>query len=163
MNGESKFPFLANEERQNEREQAILPINGMPGQHDEYQNYANYDADMMRALTIQDCAIIAARLSQYCVYIQRCFNRNKRRIKFLEAEVRKTIASKVQGYGGQWEFQKQQAINDDEYALQNHKKMLEYEQVNTTIEHLSLSIKDLADRYKDLQFAKIQERKSDVG
>ena len=161
MSGQPNSPFEVNEVTQQQLEERLLPINGPPGEHEEFQKYAGYDRDQLRGLSIEDCALIASRLSQYALYLQRSFNRNQSRIRFLEHEIRKTIASQVSDYGGQWEFQKQQAIDNDTYASSTQATLLQYQQINDRLSHVTLSIKDLADRYKDLQFAKINERKAD--
>lgn len=157
MDGETNYPkdsLEENDAKYQDFENRVLPAFGAPGILDEYERYLNLESDQIKALSIEKCAIISLRLAQYGFYLQRCINRDNSRIKFLENEVRRTIAARVSQYSGPWEFQTQQAINDNEFAARSQASKVHLEQRVERLNKLAYSIKEISDKFKDLQFAK---------
>ena len=141
-------------EQQAAFEDKVLPTMTAPGLMDEYEHYVTMDPDTIKGLSIEQCATISLRLVQYAFYLQRCINRDKARIKGLRHSITKSIAASVQNYGGRWEFQEQQAIADNDFARKNHEILSQLEQRTERIIETQNSMKSLADKFKDLQFAK---------
>lgn len=154
MNGEKKSHWELAEEKIDDFESRIIPSNSSPGEIDEYDNYFRMNSTQLEKLNSTQCAVISVRLTQYSLYLQRCYNRYKSLHDFIKKTIKKTIASKVHNYHGRWEFQEQQAINDNEFALRLAKKLDEVEYKMSRLDHVSLGIRNLAEQFKTLQYSK---------
>lgn len=161
-NGESKSPLSLHETRMSEYEANILPPHSMPGLIDEYEEYFTADAAKLKSSTLEKCAIISTRLSQYSLFIQRCINRDKSRVSFLKDKLDGEIVEHMGKHAGQglsWDLQRRAAINSaGQSAFSYHKQIQQIEQRMERLEHIALSIKNLSDSFKNLQYAKLKDR-----
>ena len=151
-------PFEENSLKQDSFECKILPEHTAPGVTSEFKEYFTYDKDELRALSVEDCDIIATRLLQYSIYIQRCYNRDKSRAHYLKSEITRCIAPAAHKYPGQWELQREQATHDNEYTKKLYFQNVEIEQRLKRFYEMSNKIRELADQFKSLKFSKIKER-----
>lgn len=159
-NGENQSFLGQVEEIQSKYENNRLPAFSMPGPISEYNEYLSYDKQKLKALSIEDCSIISLRLSQYALYIQRCYNKIISSILILEAEIDSIIATKAHSYFGQWAHQRLQAIKDNTRADELNNTLIDLKQKKERFEHMALCIKNLSDQFKNLKFDKIKQRQS---
>ena len=157
-NGNALSYVVENHEKQNLDEYKKLPQLTAPGNTSEYEEYFTYDRAKLRALTSEDCSIVSLRLIQYAMYIQRSENRIKGNMKSIKAEINRCIASTAHQFSGAWEFQREQAIQNKEYAKKLNDLLLDYEQKAERLNNIAASIKMLSDQFKNLKFDKIKER-----
>jgi hypothetical protein len=158
VNGKQNSFLASQTSTQEKYEREILPAHGKPGLIEEYEEYMNYDAAKLKSLGIEECSIISLRLTQYSIFLQRCYNRDKSKLTAIKAEITRCIAPHAHNYQGQWELQREQATEDNDYTKELRKTMLTLEQRTERLYGMAASFKSLADQFKNLQFSKIKER-----
>lgn len=132
----------------------ILPINSKPALLEEYQEYFNYDKQKIKSLTAEDCGIICLRLSQYALFLQRCENKNKALEKELISNINNIISNTINNYTGSWDLQRAQAIKDNTVASEINEDLKEVQKILFSLKDVTNYIKDISDKYKNLQYSK---------
>lgn len=150
---------MLNDESLDKAENSILPKNVQPGSLEEFEQYLNMTADQVRRLDAEEVAIISLRLNQYSFYIQRCSNRERSRVIYLRHQLKEKAAKNYSKYDGSWEYREQQAILGNPEAQKISDLLTYHESRLARIENLSLSIKNISDNFRNIQYDKRRTEK----
>jgi hypothetical protein len=135
-----------------------LPSCQQPGSEDELNGYLTMDRNTVEKLTPDAAGSLAFRLSQYCVYIRRLYNREKSKIIWANKQLSRMIAIHNNDYD---KFTKHEVkialiIKDDSYAQSVNSILVYAEQRAQRLEEISSTIKDLAATIKSIGYTKSQ-------
>ncbi len=119
------------------------------------EKYLNMTAQEMRAMTLDECAEASIILSQLSAFIQREQNREACRVKLAEQKLMRAHLND-DSFGGSWDSRKFKAIQNDE-ALKKWNDIKNYAELRELrLRNISLNIKNIADQFKNLQYAKVK-------
>jgi hypothetical protein len=113
---------------------------------DELNTYLTMNRDTIEKLSIEDCAQIAYRLSQFSFHLQRTANREIARYNWAEESIKETIADEINNYKGYGYIEKStQAIKHNDRASSLNKIKKYAKQRSDRLIYLSSSVKNLSD------------------
>lgn len=119
------------------------------------EEYLNMPREQMRRLTHPECREIALCLTQYALFIQRCYNEKMNEYNFVKTELDRTIVSDMQQYQAPTTDERRLlAIRNNEAArkLESQKNLYFYEA--NQIANLAGLIKEMAKAYDQLGWSK---------
>lgn len=160
--GSGKLLLERIESTEDDFESNRLPELLMPGSLQDYEKYLTLDSDALKRLTTEDCSIISLRLSQYSYYVQRMTNRTRARINTVKSEINRIIATNAHNFQGAWDLQREQAIQNNDYTKELNIILVKMQNRYDRLELVALSIKNIAESFKNLKFDKIQKFKQNV-
>lgn len=112
----------------------------------ELNQYLTMSRDSLERLTIEDCAQIAYRLSQFSFHLQRTANREMARYNWADESIKETIADDINNYKGYGYIEKSsQAIKHNDKASSLNKIKKYAKQRSDRLMYLASSIKNLSD------------------
>jgi len=132
-----------------------LPIYNNPVPTEELEKYLSMNRDIIERLSADECAIIAIRLLQFGVHIQRAQNREISRVSWAKNELKMTIANEVNNYEGYgYEQKSAQAIKGNSHASKVNQIAIYAQQRVDRLNFVSNGLKNLADMLRSIQFNK---------
>lgn len=134
-----------------------LPELLMPGELADYEEYLTMDSAALKKLSAEDCSIISLRLAQYSYYVQRMTNTVKAKINTIKSEINRCIAHTAHQYQGQWDLQKDQAIQDNDYTKDLHILLTKMQNRYDRLVDIAPQIKNISESFKNLKFDKIKK------
>lgn len=121
----------------------------------ELSQYLTMSRDSLEKLTIEDCAQIAYRLSQFSFHLQRTANREMARYNWADESIKETIADDINNYKGYGYIEKSsQAIKHNDKACSLNKIKKYAKQRSDRLMYLASSIKNLSDVITSVQKTK---------
>lgn len=141
-----------------EQDKLHLPMASVPYSHEFYQKIIGMTLEDTERLSALDCAEKAMMLANYSMFIKRIANNEKSRIIFLKSKINSIICKSVRQYQGGWELQRAAAISDNAAAQKFNEDLVYAEQRFARLEDLHFSINNIAEKLKNLQYIKQQEK-----
>lgn len=113
---------------------------------DEINRYFSMTRDAIEKLPPEDCSLVALRLAQYSIFLQRTINRDIARYNWAEETIKETIADDINNYKGYGFVEKSlQAIKHNEKASALNKIKKYAKQRMDRLSYISGNIKNLSD------------------
>lgn len=133
-----------------------------PGTEEELETYLNMGRAVLDKLSIEDCAEIGIRLSQFSFYLKRLSNKEQARIVWAQHELNKIVALHVNDYDKYMKHDvKVLCISRENESARKLCEILRYaEQRIARLTDLAISIKTLSDSVKNLGRSKTDILKS---
>jgi len=142
---------------------ASVPVNIPPGIEAELQEYLTMGRDTLEKLGPTECATIGVRLAQFATYVQRLWNRERARHSWAERVLHETIAPALINYDkviAKAEYKVALICKENEAAKKIYDMAAYAKERTQRLEELASSIRYLADTLKNLQIAKVSDRKN---
>lgn len=162
MSGDGILFLEQVDKEENAFENRSLPISVAPSSLDEYESYLNMSTSDMERLSVVECSMISLKLNQYAFYIQRLTNATKAKMSTVKSEINRCIASTAHQFNGQWDLQREQAINENDYCKDLNKLLITLQNRADRLDGISTMIKNIAEGYKNLKFDKMNKTKVNI-
>ena len=78
-------------------------------------------------------------------------------INTIKSEINRCIARTAHQYTGQWDLQKDQAIQDNDYTKDLHSTLIQMQNRYDRLTEIAPQIKNISDSFKNLKFDKIKK------
>ena len=130
----------------NEYERGLqIPSNQSPGTDAELQSYLNMDKVVIESLDRESAIAISIRLAQYSIYIQRCVNTEKGRIRWAESEINKMVAHQYNQFDQfiKHDIRRAMICNQDSAAFEYQKIITFAEQRCDRLNEIAQGVKNL--------------------
>ena len=112
---------------------------------DEVREYLEMDRKELRSLSEEDCGEVAWVLGQTSLSIQRELNEQSAIIKWLEAQITKTIMPSINNYKAySYVERKDAAVYDNTYAIEANRLKVRAEMRTTSLQYIAQEIKNLS-------------------
>ena len=141
-------------------EKLNLPKNEAPGEESELQEYLTMPADVIESISAERTLSVSIRLSQFSYYIQRLINKHKSMRTWVDFQLNKVIASRIDSLDKytKTEIKIAQICRDNEEAQQLSRLKLYASQEIDRLSELSSGLKNLSYVFSLAYKSKVGER-----
>ena len=113
----------------------------------------SYTDDQLKLLSKEDCDIVAYNITRHKLFVQSKINRNRAYLNKLKITLRQIVAKDITQFKGMsWDYAEQNAINNNDVALEIQNKISQLEEYITLAYGISSILDDFLKRYESIKF-----------